>query len=168
LTALAILDPMDEGHRHLHRSRLELVEGWIGYAVASVGLQVWSGANTWPWPAVTVAYLGLFVAASLSALALIERRRPRLSFGSHDTPRSDSRSLAYFGWLFITFAAAVVASDLAKPASTSLQITLFCGICLVSLTLSVFWTPLRARVRPDLPIGDVPRTPNRRKDGSAA
>jgi hypothetical protein len=139
---------MDEARRLLHHYRLNAVEVWVGYGVATVVLLLWPGAQAAAWPAVVFGYFGLLAAVSLCALALIERRRP-WPFGPRYEPIR-RRSIAYVASVIIIVLLGMILPKLLEPAGIVMAIAVPIGLALLWVTLSFFWAPLRIRMYPHL------------------
>ena len=140
---------MNDARARRSHDRVAYAELSLGYAAAVLTLLLWP-ATLAPW-LVPAVFLGLWPAASLAAVGIIERRRP-WPFGPRPVrPPSKPLTLEQVAAIVIASLVGVSLPDLMDPSvATALPIGAL-GLVLAVGMLSTVWTPLQRRFYPDVP-----------------
>ncbi len=148
---------MDDRQLRLRRYRLTVVELWAGYAVAAAVLLLWSGANAASWFLLVGVFFGTLGVAALVAFTLIERRPPwAIPWRTNGQRQPISRG--YVASLLVFLVLGASTTTLIHLVGQSGAVVLLIGALMAWLTLSVFWSPVRARIFPYLQAPeDAPR-----------
>lgn len=137
---------VSEAQRLLRHYRLNALEAWIAYAVASVAVLIWPGAGDAPWSLVLGAYIVVLAVVAFPAVVLLEHRRP-WPFGQRYEIRGRTSGF-FFVFLLIGLLLVRVVDLLLQPLAFPQTLTVGFGVWLLWYTVCVSWRPLTLLMYP--------------------
>jgi hypothetical protein len=140
----------------LRHYRMSTLEGWIGFAVASVVLFLWPAAWDPSGRLALLAYIAVFVIVAFLSVPLVEHRRP-WPLGPKIESIRRSSAFGYVSTVVVLILVRVIAAVL-DLQPFRIATTAYVALCLMWLTFTVSWRPLMYRVYPWLRVGSATAT----------